>query len=387
VTPTQLQTLHALLEATRALDPASEAYLSLEKSVAHLAKSAKKKRRLARKRAASAKDVETMKAAEGVLHFERACYVCKRKYRQLYDWLPLLCPQCGERSRALRHQPLDLRGRRALLTGGRVKIGYATALKMLRAGAEVHVTTRFPRDAERRYAAEADFASWSARLHVHGLDFRDLGRLLATLDGWKNGEPFDIVINNAAQTVWHPPKYFEALREGESPESLTLLGTQFDALDVNRVDSWVQDLGEIAPVDMVEAQVVNSIAPFLICNQLRANLRRSKHADRFVINVAAVEGQFGRPNKLSRHPHTNMAKAGLNMLTLTSAADLAEDRIFIVSVDPGWMSSEGAHADPDFRPPLTAEDCAARVLHPIAQGLTGAPLFGVLLKDFEPVRW
>jgi NAD(P)-dependent dehydrogenase (short-subunit alcohol dehydrogenase family) len=106
-----------------------------------------------------------------------------------------------------------------------------------------------------------------------------------------------------------------------------------------------------------------------------------------VVNVSAVEGQFSRHEKAPRHPHTNIAKAGLNMLTRTSAGDLREDRIFMVSVDPGWMSREGRFVEPGFQAPLEASDCAARVLHPIASGLAGAPLHGVLLKDFVEVPW
>jgi NAD(P)-dependent dehydrogenase (short-subunit alcohol dehydrogenase family) len=82
-----------------------------------------------------------------------------------------------------------------------------------------------------------------------------------------------------------------------------------------------------------------------------------------------------------------MAKAALNMLTRTSASDLAIDGIFIVSVDPGWMSREGRDVDPSFEPLIEAEECAARILHPIAEGIAGTPLSGILLKDFIEVPW
>jgi NAD(P)-dependent dehydrogenase (short-subunit alcohol dehydrogenase family) len=263
---------------------------------------------------------------------------------------------------------------------------------MLRAGAEVHVTSRFPRDAARRYAEEADAPSWSDRLHVHGVDFRDLRQLLRTLHAMRSGPSFDIVVNNAAQTVWHPPAYYEALYSGEQPETtgealLPLLSGSLASLDVQRADSWVQSLGEIAPVEMIEVHVVNAIAPFLVCNMLRENLERSSFTDRYIVNVSAVEGQFAREEKPIRHPHTNMAKAALNMLTRTSAPELLTRGIYMVSIDPGWMSSEGKNIRPDVEPALEAEDCAARVLHPIAAGLAGAPLHGVLLKDFVEVPW
>jgi len=406
----QLAKAIALLEASRALDPASSAFLALERAAAHLYKSTKKKRRLARSQQTNARDAalrattglaqkrlgrdpEQAPERPGTMRRERACYACKRPYVELHGYFPSLCRSCGDRSLSMRATPLDLTGRRALLTGGRIKVGYATAVRMLRAGAEVHVTTRFPRDAARRYAEEPDASSWGARLHVHGLDFRDLRRLLDALDAFRRGPTFDIVVNNAAQTVWRPPAYYEALyareeRSEAAPHALVpLLAGSLARLDLTRDDSWVQSLGQIAPVEMVEVHMVNAIAPFLVCNVLRENLERSSFADRYVVNVSAVEGQFGRDDKPVRHPHTNMAKAALNMLTRTSAADLVTRGIHMVSVDPGWMSSEGKHVAPDVQPALEVEDCAARVLHPIAVGLAGAPLHGVLLKDFVKVPW
>lgn len=408
----QLATALALLEASRHLEPSSPAFLALERAAAHLHKSAKKKRRLARSRQTRAADQalraesglsqkrlgqtpDPVGAPPGTTRRQRLCYACKRAYVELHSYYPSLCRLCGDRSLAMRDAPLDLTGRRALLTGGRIKIGHATALRMLRAGAEVHVTTRFPRDAERRFAEEPDGATWRAQLHVHGLDFRDLHRLLDALDAFRRGPSFDILVNNAAQTVWHPPAYYEALYAGELPgkpvEEAALLpfvvGGSLARLDLLRQDNWVQSLGEIAPVELLEVHVVNAIAPFLVCNLLVENLERSPFADRYVVNVSAVEGQFARADKSVRHPHTNMAKAALNMLTRTSAADLVTRGIHMVSVDPGWMSSEGRYASPDVRPALEAEDCAARVLHPISVGLAGAPLHGVLLKDFAEVPW
>jgi NAD(P)-dependent dehydrogenase (short-subunit alcohol dehydrogenase family) len=387
----QLAALLSLLDQARELDPADPRYLQLEQAVAHLVKTGKKRRRLARSRATRAADAELLRGqpAEGQsLARQRSCYVCKQPYRELHGWYHLLCPSCGTRSEAMRAQPLSLSGRRALLTGGRVKIGYATALQMLRAGAEVHVTTRFPQDAARRYEAEPDVSVWASRLRIHGLDLRDLGALLALLDRLREGPPFDIVINNAAQSVWHPPEQFEALYLSEQQPALlaplSLQALSLQALDLQRMDSWVQTLGEVAPIDMVEVQLVNAVAPFLVCSRLRDHLARSPHPDRYVVNVSAVEGQFGREHKSVRHPHTNMAKASLNMLTRTSAPELAQDGIYMVSVDPGWMSHPN---DPTFCPPLQADDSAARILHPIAQGLAGEPLYGMLLKDFVPVPW
>lgn len=384
LTDDQLATLLAILDGARDVDPSDPRYLALEQAVAHLAKTAKKRRRLARSRARP-KYVD-----------RPPCYVCKRRCDQPFAGFVRLCADCAGRTGAMRHQPLDVTGRRALVTGGRVKIGYATALALLRGGAEVHATTRFPNDAAARYASEPDASDWSGRLHVHGLDLRDLGRVLTAVDRWREGPPFDILVNNAAQSIVGAPGVFAALYAREQralPEAapdasaLALLPAGVDPaalarLDTERADSWRQRLREVAPVDVVEVLVVNAIAPFLIASRLADNLARSPFADRYVVNVSAAEGQFDRANKSERHPHTNMAKAGLNMLTRTSASDLRQDGIYMVSVDPGWLRSEEAAIAP-----LDPVDCAARVLHPVAQGLAGEPVWGVLLKDFAPIPW
>lgn len=409
----------AVLDAARELDPDDPRYLRLEQAAAHLRKTAKKRRRRARKQSKAADDRARLRAtglaeqrfgpaeappAQDELHRQRRCYVCKRPYRKPHDFYHLMCVACGDDSRARRDAPLDLGGRRALVTGGRVKIGYATALRLLRAGAEVHVTTRFAADARERYAAEPDAASWQDRLHVHRLDFRDLPGLLARVERWRTGGPaFDILINNAAQTVWHPPEHYRALRAkeaagaldaGEDPSAaLALLEVPVETVDMSRQNSWTQRLAEIAPVEMLEVQVVNVTAPFLLASRLKPNLAGSPFPDRYIVNVAALEGQFSRHEKSDRHPHTNMAKAALNMLTRTSAADYARDGIHMVSVDPGWMSNEGppeqvrAAELRGFHPPLEAEDCAARIVDPIVRGRRGDFVQGILLKDFQEVPW
>lgn len=132
--------------------------------------------------------------------------------------------------------------------------------------------------------------------------------------------------------------------------------------------------------------MVNNIAPFVLCNELLVNMERSPFKHRFIINVTAVEGQFERA-KSTRHPHTNMAKAALNMLTRTSAEDCEQRGIHMVAVDPGWMSHEGPHVEEPMQTPLEARDSAARIYDPILSGIAGEPRSGVLLKDFREVPW
>lgn len=416
------------LARSRELDPADPRFVALERAAAHLRKQAKKTRKAGRRREGAAHDralrdavadaAATPAVSEGAparsdggpreTRRERRCYVCKRPYRRLHDRYHLLCPRCGDVSNAMRELPVDLAGRRALVTGARVKIGHAVALRCLRAGAEVVATTRFPADAARRFAAEPDAALWRDRLEIHGLDFRRLDDVMRAVAVWRDGPALDLLVNNAAQTVWHGPDHYAALHAGERagrPAALPVTRWGGDvsapaplagvdtAVDLCREHSWTMRLADVPPVEMIEAQVVNAIVPALLCSRLEPALLRSRFPDRYVVNVTAIEGQFRRDEKLPRHPHTNMAKAALNMVTRTSAADYASRGIHMVAVDPGWVSHEGppgqrakARAQ-GVRPPLTVEDAAARVLDPVARGLAGRPVHGVLLKDFVEVPW
>ncbi|MBC6463645.1 SDR family NAD(P)-dependent oxidoreductase, partial [Actinomadura sp. HBU206391] len=151
-----------------------------------------------------------------VLVGARRCYGCKTPYRQVHPDYHLLCPDCAAENLARRHARCDLRGRRAIVTGGRVKIGFQVALKLLRDGAEVLVTTRFPRDAARRFAAVPDSADWLPRLHVHGVDLLELADVAELLDAvHRRFDHLDILVNNAAQTIRRPPAYHREVRAAE----------------------------------------------------------------------------------------------------------------------------------------------------------------------------
>ena len=361
----------------------------------------------------------------------RPCYVCKQSYSRLHPLYLSLCPECARENEARRVQRVELTGRRALVTGGRVKVGFHLALKLLRDGARVLVTSRYPRDAARRYAQEPDFESWRHRLVIHGLDLRDLSgvrdfcaHLLAT-------EPhLDILVNNAAQTLRPAPEHDTALARLEASlarglpaPALALLGpvpgqegpwaalpsgaprveADVPGLLVERRDgglvdararnSWVLRLEEVEPVELVEVQLVNAIAPFLLNGQLKPLLLRSPFPDRHIVNVSAVEGQFQREHKTVFHPHTNMAKAALNMMTRTSAAGYAREGIYMNSVDTGWLTNENPEdkrsrmAARGFETPLDCVDGAARVYDPIVQGVRGRPVHGLFLKDYRSAPW
>ena len=373
----------------------------------------------------------------GTLDQDRTCYVCQQPYREVHGFYDHLCRTCGDLNFEKRHQTADLSGRTVLLTGGRVKIGFQAGILMLQAGAHLVVTTRFPRDAARRYAAEPDFADWGDRLQIHGLDLRrvmDVERFCGHLEA--HLPRLDHIINNACQTVRRPPGFYDHLMAGElAPAQLTdgaahvlappvvegpasaawsqvplvdddrlpaealfptgRLDADGQQLDLRRVNSWRLRLDEVPTVELVEVQLVNAVAPYLLNGRLRGLMTRTTNRDKHIVNVSAMEGQFYRTYKSDRHPHTNMAKAALNMMTRTSAADYVQDGIHMNSVDTGWVTDEDPVGLADekremhrFHPPLDIVDGAARIVDPILHGAnTGEHIWGQFLKDYRVIDW
>jgi NAD(P)-dependent dehydrogenase (short-subunit alcohol dehydrogenase family)/Ran GTPase-activating protein (RanGAP) involved in mRNA processing and transport len=323
----------------------------------------------------------------------RRCYICKETYREL-DWFyDQLCPACAEASRAKRNQTADMRGRIALVTGARTKIGHQTALKLLRAGATVIGTTRFPFDAAARFAAAPDFAGFAERLVLYALDLRFLSaveRLAAEVD--QRFGCLDILVHNAAQTIARPAEYYRELsaREAQARSALPPASPE----DRRTSNSWRLALGEVPMGEAVSVHVVNALAPLALTQALLPSLRRRRHADAFLVAASAVEGQFGRPFKTPYHPHTNMAKAALNMMIRTSAGALAAERIFATAVDTGWITNENPYRMTaameirGFEPPLDEIEGAARLCDPIFSVLNGGPpAYGVFLKDYRAAAW
>ena len=388
----------------------------------------------------------TTAALAGTLQKARACYSCKQRYVEVDAFYHQLCTSCAALNRSRREARTDLRGRRALLTGGRAKIGMHIALRLLRDGADTTITTRFPVDAVRRFTSMPDSADWLHRLHVVGLDLRDPAQVIALADEVASRGPLDVLINNAAQTVRRSPGAYGHLVAAESaalpagplpevvdlghardahppaltgpsaqtlaPHAVTALAlasgsasldrvadeTAIDAgglvPDLDAVNSWTRTVQQVDTLEMLEVQLCNAVAPFVLIGRLRASLAASRARRTYVVNVSAMEGQFGRGYKGAGHPHTNMAKAALNMLTRTSAQEMLErDGILMTAVDTGWITDERPHPlkarlhAEGFAAPLDLVDGAARVYDPVVRGELGEDLCGVFLKDYAPAPW
>jgi NAD(P)-dependent dehydrogenase (short-subunit alcohol dehydrogenase family) len=324
------------------------------------------------------------------------CYICKLKYRTLHFFYDRLCPACAKFNFEKRLQTTDLSNRIALVTGARIKIGYRITLKLLRANCFVIATSRFPMDFLNRLNNEQDFNQWKHRIHIYAVDLRYSQLIeLFTQMIINKYDRLDFLINNACQTIQRPKEFYQHLIPNERLTNYSLLSNDhqqildgnlqfykellpssnrylqhsssalpnsllsstndltsssiinkvsFDVnqqpIDFRSTNTWMLRLGDLSTTEINEVLTINTLAPFILNSKLKV-LMGDKHPDpeskKFIINVSAMEGSFSRQNKTDRHPHTNAAKAALNMMTRTSANDYKKSNIYMISVDTGLL--------------------------------------------------
>ncbi|MGV9422935.1 SDR family NAD(P)-dependent oxidoreductase [Streptomyces sp. NPDC003656] len=478
IDPERLAVCLSVLEELDRIDVDHPDAIAVRRATSHIYRTVKQRRRQERRAAKTAHDRAVTEATAtgsaeriddetegilptskveagriaGILQRPRSCYTCKTRYVEVDYFYHQLCPDCARLNRDKRDARADLTGKRALLTGGRAKIGMYIALRLLRDGAHTTITTRFPKDAIRRFKAMEDSADWMHRLEVVGIDLRDPAQAVALADQVADAGPLDILVNNATQTVRRLASAYAALVDGESAplpagelpahhvigafnsgavDGLAALplgtsgieaqkvadlalvagnasvarhldGTAIDAggllPDVVDTNTWVQTIEQISPVELLETQLCNYTAPFILISKLRPSMaeaaKKAASGRAYVVNVSAMEGVFARGYKGAGHPNTNAAKAAMNMVTRTSGQEMFDtDRILMTSVDTGWITDERPHfdklrlAEEGFHAPLDLVDGAARVYDPIVRGELGDDLYGVFMKDYAPGKW
>jgi NAD(P)-dependent dehydrogenase (short-subunit alcohol dehydrogenase family) len=422
--------------------------------------------------------INQSKENPGLNNIFTKCYMCRQELKQIHFYYPTMCTQCGDLNYKIRELKLDLTGRIAIVTGARVKIGYQTALKLLRSNCRVIATSRFPKDTLIRYSQESDFDNFKHNLLIYPLDLR----MLNSIDRFiffvqKNFTYIDILINNAAQTLRRAASYYDYLIDIEKkqlpseiekiivkthensfnqnnllpwlkkreeiendifnneinkynkdeylPESVIfatkellkenkennhkhtdkiILGNDLQPIDFNPKSSWSLELDEVNFIEFAEVQIINSWAPFFLCKNLKDMFIKSPFPDRYIINVTGAEGIFYKSLKNTTHPHTNMAKASLNMLTHTSANYYKKFGIYMSCVDTGWVScmqewdmflngTNKNKSKADFEKiyknvALDELDGAMRIIHPIIEGVQFKNyLYGCLLRNYKVCDW
>ncbi len=382
------------------------------------------------------------------------CYLCMKKTQKIHWFYHSQCPDCGDTSLKFRNLKRDLTGYHAIVTGARLKLGYQIALKLLRAGAEVLITSRKWEEAFHRYQEEPDYSNFVDRLHVMRFSF-DLLKISEQMELFQNelqrvwpDKCVDIIIHNAAQTI---ANVLESDSSSSNSEDLTESPSSEDSfyndqtktnkrkryplkswftnpfpevdkygrvIDRREKNSWTTEFGTVDPNELNNVLMANVTAPFIINQMLLPYLKNTfdiKKRKPFIIHVHAKEGHFSS-HKTNKHTHTNVAKAGLHMLTRCMASQHATidilshyqstmedtpwvDRykrnhielghhhnnlshignwVNVHGIDPGWFSKDEYNIDTLIKrnilcPPIDEIDAASRIVYPIFENLPSFP--------------
>jgi NAD(P)-dependent dehydrogenase (short-subunit alcohol dehydrogenase family) len=384
------------------------------------------------------------------------CYICKTLlHSKPHDFYSQMCIKCGNMNKLKRDTLKDLKGKVAIVTGGRVKIGFETTLRLLRCGCDVLITTRFAKDALERYSKESDHTTWIDNLKIFEVDFLNMMETQKFVDFvYANYSRLDYLINNAAQTIDRPPDFYNHLLfanpdqklieriiinptrtnnyqntikdnkdnkdnqkmiennkpkikqnsliprrrqrdEDDDNDQITVLQDvelfppgQLDQfgqqMDLRTRNSWVLEASDISFNEFAKVQLVNNFTPFGLVNAFIPLLKKDNDQYSWIINVTSMEGIFNYKHKNTKHVHTNMAKAALNMLTRTSGKQLFKDyNIIMCAVETGWNNSQYPLSY-EFKTPLDCLDGAMRILDPIFSELK---TYGVVFKDYQIHSW
>ena len=357
------------------------------------------------------------------LETPRNCYVCKTKFTKMHHFYDTMCSDCGDFNYAKRFQTADVKGQVAVITGSRLKI-HGLDLRHI---PSVEIFCNFIEQKYERLDILINNAAQTVRrpagFYTHLMENEE--RVINTLprqvqdllqDHTNCLDELKILTSGASPNqnmpvTWHGPEPGIGLRASAKLSQIPYsfdnalvanevfpegeLDADLQQVDLRKTNSWRLRLGQIETTEMIEVQLVNSVAPFVLCNRLSEVMKKENTGQKHIINVSAMEGKFHRFFKEDRHPHTNMAKAALNMLTHTSSGTLAKHGIFMNAVDTGWVTDEDPaelakkkQEQEDFQPPLDIVDGAARVMDPLFDGInTGKHWCGKFLKDYNPIPW
>jgi NAD(P)-dependent dehydrogenase (short-subunit alcohol dehydrogenase family) len=368
-----------------------------------------------------------------------------------------MCIECGNINLERRDVKKDLTGKIAIVTGGRIKNGYETAIRLLRNNCTVIVTSRFVDDCLDRYKKDKDYEKFKKNLFIYQLNLLS-GENIKNFVQYitKTFYKIDYLINNAAQTIERPAEFYkhlidrahaknetqsvhlvsEPLDKSEStklstspidgcyvaqklnPNNDSKIIVQRDVsefkylkvdqmsikhkedkisdffppgkfdqygqqIDLRTKNSWILEADDVDISEVAEVVLINSIAPYILCKYLKPLLTKTGNDYSWIINVTSMEGIFNWNKKPTRHPHTNMAKASLNMFTRTSGRYYIKSNIVMVCVDTGWNNSQYPNSY-DIDTPIDCADGAARILDPIYRELKTHSIF---YKNFKKHNW